>query len=223
MSCFEKYLCKLNPECDAFFQRPKQHPATNGNPWYANAPVGKNTLNDMMKTISVQAQLDTIYTNHSVRATVITTLHDNDFPTEQIMTISKHKHVDSVKSYWADTNIVQKNTMATSLSSSMGVTENLVNTENATTPSGSVIQNRNEEMNIPALIEPIELSQTAYDSLLKSKAIVPIESCSGAVVNDKNTCESVINTNIANHNLSLPSSILSSASFNGCTVNFNFK
>ena len=80
--CFITYSQKLHPKCQKFFQRPL--PAPKLEYWYANKGLGKNTLNDMLKLICKDANINQEYTNHSLRATGITMLHDSNFPTEQI-------------------------------------------------------------------------------------------------------------------------------------------
>ena len=40
VASFKKYVAKLNPGCDAFFQRPKT--TANSDIWYVNCPIGKN-------------------------------------------------------------------------------------------------------------------------------------------------------------------------------------
>ncbi|KAG1669956.1 hypothetical protein GQR58_017208 [Nymphon striatum] len=117
VNCFLTYISKLNPLCEALFQRLKVV-STQDEVWYYNAPLGKNTLSDMMKTISINAKLDYIYTNHCIRATTITNLHDSYVSAEHITTISKHK---SVESYWQDTTIQQKHKIALALSSPMDI------------------------------------------------------------------------------------------------------
>ena len=61
--------------------------------------VEEKTPNDMLKVICKDVNINQEFTNHSMRATRITMLHDSNFPTEQIMTISKDKNLESVKSY----------------------------------------------------------------------------------------------------------------------------
>ena len=61
---------KLNKDNNNLFQTPKSSVPQSG-PWYKKSSVGKNTLGDMMSTISKKAGLSRIYTNHCVRATCI--------------------------------------------------------------------------------------------------------------------------------------------------------
>ena len=49
VSSFEKYICKLHPDSDCFWQRPKA--VAKGSIWYDNMPVGKNTLYNKTRDI----------------------------------------------------------------------------------------------------------------------------------------------------------------------------
>ena len=53
----ELYVAKLNPSCTAFFQYPKEKITGDDTVWYENKPLGVNKLGEMMKTISVGANL----------------------------------------------------------------------------------------------------------------------------------------------------------------------
>ena len=50
---FDLYVSKLHPRCEAFFQRPDQN-FKRKNTWYVNAPMGKNTLCEMIKKCPVK-------------------------------------------------------------------------------------------------------------------------------------------------------------------------
>ena len=75
----DMYIPKLNPECDAFFQRPKKQTTEGSLAWYDKQVVGINTLGSKMKALSKQAQLSKEYTNHSIRATSVTILDQCGF------------------------------------------------------------------------------------------------------------------------------------------------
>lgn len=80
---FVKYQRHLNPKCHALFQRPKKIiPGARGEPWYDAAPLGPNTLGSMMQTLSKAAGLSRIYTDHSLRATTVHILDENDVPSK---------------------------------------------------------------------------------------------------------------------------------------------
>lgn len=83
---FEKFLSKRHPACDAFFQRPMEtDPLCEQDPWYHCWGLGLNKMTNMMREISLEANLSKMYTNHSIRATS-TALFDiiwsKDFPNE---------------------------------------------------------------------------------------------------------------------------------------------
>jgi len=66
---FEKYILKLNRNSDDFWQKPAtRRLMLEELCWYETVPVGVNTLASKMKTLSVEARLSTIYTNHCLRA-----------------------------------------------------------------------------------------------------------------------------------------------------------
>ena len=72
----KKLLSLLHPSQTRLFQRVLLGCRPKDGPWFANAPLGKNTLADMMPLLSVRAKLSMRYTNHCVRATVVTDLKD---------------------------------------------------------------------------------------------------------------------------------------------------
>ena len=84
-NALELYISKLNPQCPAFFQFPNRKWSPNDSVWYENRPLGVNKLAVMMREISEEAQLSTIYTNHSVRATAITLWSDAGLENRHIM------------------------------------------------------------------------------------------------------------------------------------------
>ena len=74
--CLVQYLKKklirvLNPGEEGLFQRPKRRFCASDDIWFDRAPLGVNTLGNMMKEISVAAKLSQIYNNHCTRATSV--------------------------------------------------------------------------------------------------------------------------------------------------------
>jgi integrase len=67
--------------------------------WYTRAPLGKNTLSNLMTNISKLAHLSMNYTNHSIRATSITEMDEAGVASGHIMRISGHKSEASIKNY----------------------------------------------------------------------------------------------------------------------------
>lgn len=99
MSSLEKYIGKLNPNCESFGQRPKRNINDSDAVLYYNSPAGHNTLGNFMKTISMKAELLTLYTNHCIRATCITSLDQRGIEAGHIMSVSGRKSETSIKSY----------------------------------------------------------------------------------------------------------------------------
>lgn len=139
LTCLKQYIAKLNPECEAFFQRPRGKYSMEDPIWFENRPLGINKLSSMMKSISEQAGLSQIYTNHSVRATVITSLSDANIPTRQIMNVSGHVSEESLRSYSRRPTEDQLKRCSVVLSSGLEE-ENIAvpSTSSATIPKGSV-------------------------------------------------------------------------------------
>lgn len=71
-------MLKLNPKRDDLWQKPKTNLQGSEEVWFVNQVVGKDALNDAIKNLSINAGLSKIYTNHSIRATVISSL-DEEF------------------------------------------------------------------------------------------------------------------------------------------------
>jgi hypothetical protein len=115
---FEKYLMKLNPQCDALWQRPKDFLLASDSQWYYNSPVGEKTLRDFMKNISTKVGLSRIYTNHSCRTTGATVLSKSGFNPAQVMSVTGHKSVNSLAQYQRVSS-EEKLTMGSALSSAL--------------------------------------------------------------------------------------------------------
>ena len=64
-----------------------------------HTPLGKNTLSSMMTKISELSKLSMVYTNHSVRVTVIIEMDEEGIATTHIMRVSGHKSEESLKHY----------------------------------------------------------------------------------------------------------------------------
>ncbi|CAC5362819.1 KCTD1_15 [Mytilus coruscus] len=99
VSSIEKYVNKLNPECDKLWQRPKDQFCEEDPTWYYNIPVGEKTLGNFMSYLSKKCNLSEIYTNHSIRATGATVLAKNSYCNAQIMAVAGHKSVASLSLY----------------------------------------------------------------------------------------------------------------------------
>ena len=99
VKAFEKYLSKLNPENDAFFQKPLVKFHKDAPTWYSKIPVGINQLYNFMPRLSAEAGLSKRYTNHCIRAMVASTLSDAGVSNLGIMSVTGHRNVQSLNSY----------------------------------------------------------------------------------------------------------------------------
>ena len=116
VNSLEKYLMRLNPNCDAFWQRPKPpSQVKDDDVWYDNVPVGKNKLYNKMKELSEQANTSQVYTNHCLRATNVTLLDEAGFEARHIMSVTGHRSEASIRSY-SRTGINKKRKMSAALS-----------------------------------------------------------------------------------------------------------
>lgn len=134
VASFKKYVSKLNDECDFLFQTPKQTRPESG-PWYSKTPMGKNTLGDMMKTLSQKAKLSKKYTNHCVRTTSIRILDKEGFENREICQVSGHNNQSSLATYTGRISGNQKMNMSDALSRAIGVVAQPVLPRNLNAPN----------------------------------------------------------------------------------------
>ena len=99
VATFELYISKLNPLRADLFQRPKKSIKYESSEWYDNQVIGRDPLNNMMKELSIEAELSKHYTNHSIRVTCLTKLDEAGFEIRHIQAVSGHKSEESIKSY----------------------------------------------------------------------------------------------------------------------------
>ncbi|XP_065927617.1 uncharacterized protein KIAA1958-like [Magallana gigas] len=118
---FEKYIAKLNADCDSLWQRPKTSIDDHSPVWYDNMVVGKNVLGSMMQRISKDAGLTCVYTNHCIRATCITMLDECGYESRHIIGISKHKSESSLKHYSSKLSNSKKRNMSDALTTKLSV------------------------------------------------------------------------------------------------------
>ena len=99
VKAYEKYLSKLNPECEALFQKPLTKFEPDSPVWYGKTPAGVNYLYAFMARLSGEAGLSKRYTNHCIRATVASNLCEAGVSHQGIMSVTGHRNVQSLNSY----------------------------------------------------------------------------------------------------------------------------
>ena len=129
MKAFKLYTTKLNPNIDILWQRPKTKLHDLEREWYDAAPVGRDPLNTTMKEISKNAKLSMIYTNHCIRASVVTNLDEDGFKARDIMATTGHKSESSIRSYAKKCPVKKRRQISDSLASKI-VGNDVKKTEN---------------------------------------------------------------------------------------------
>ena len=127
-----KYKPFLNTSCTSFWQRPKSKSTKEG-PWYDSVPVGVNTLGNKVRQITEAAGCVGKYSNHSLRATTVTTLNDAGFESRDIMTVTGHKSESSLKHY-ARTSAKKKKEMSNKIAK--GLAQNSLEDQNSASGDG---------------------------------------------------------------------------------------
>ena len=97
---FKLYMSKLHKDIPFLWQRLRQGRIHYTDPtWFKPRCVGEDLLNRFMKFLQMNIKLDRTYTNHSIRATVITMLDSKGFEVHHIMALSSHKNESTTKEY----------------------------------------------------------------------------------------------------------------------------
>ena len=99
VKALHRLVDRLHPKLDRLFQRVLPGCRRKEGPWFAQAALGHNTLSDMMPLLSTRANLSMRYTNHCVRASVVTDLKDAGFSNHEVCAVTGHKNESSVQSY----------------------------------------------------------------------------------------------------------------------------
>jgi hypothetical protein len=94
------YISKLPENPKSFYLRPlKDRPTDESKPWYANIPVGVNTMKGMLPKMSEEAGTKSRYTNHSLRATSTTRLFNSEVQEKIIQEKSGHRSLAGLRAY----------------------------------------------------------------------------------------------------------------------------
>lgn len=120
VNAFKLYCQKRNKEVEVLFQTPLKKCAISGALWYKAEALGKNTLGNMMQTISKKAGLSQIYTCHCVRASMITILYQAGVSPKEICAVTKHRSESSLAPYIGGLSKKQKTNMDDILSAALG-------------------------------------------------------------------------------------------------------
>ena len=122
------FLSHLNPDINALFQRPKEL-SSKFNPkscivWYDARKFGHNSLENMLKNMTTNAEISPYLTNYSLRATTVTVLSSQNFETRNIKAITGHRSDTSIESYCKRPTLNQFKEMSTALTHFVSGDEN---------------------------------------------------------------------------------------------------
>ncbi|MEL7309477.1 MAG: DUF3504 domain-containing protein, partial [Pseudomonadota bacterium] len=110
------YLSKLPTQC--LWPKPRRN--WSDEHFFSDKQVlGKNTLMGMMKDISKRARLSCIYSNHSIRSTVVTNLQEKNHSVEDCQLVTGQKRKESVERYLKRKSFSQKQQISNSLTESL--------------------------------------------------------------------------------------------------------
>ena len=171
VKAFLEYKMKLNPACKWFWQRPKSLESDESEPWYCNAPLGKNTLGNKVKDISKRANCSRVYTNHCLRSTSITSLDNAGFASRDIMTVSGHHSEASIKNY-SRTSETKKLEMSNAIAAVINPQSAVINQQPDVVSFPVTIQQpvdvpSTSSLNASSLLDPVSSSQQSQDSDLQ--------------------------------------------------------
>ena len=116
VAAMDLYMSHINPELDCLWQRPNKDFDKENSTWYCKIPLGKNTLDNMMKNMSKAADLSQEYTNHCTRATASKALGDASFDRSDIIKITGHRDTRSLDTYLGVASSSKKRALSDTLS-----------------------------------------------------------------------------------------------------------
>lgn len=101
------YISKLDKKSNSLFQQCRRGICdldfAKEDVWYNNA-MGKNSIREMMRRISIKARLSQVYTNYCIRMTTTAVLLNANFDHRDIISVTGHKDVRSLLSYMENTS-----------------------------------------------------------------------------------------------------------------------
>ena len=110
VASIEDYPNKIPPTNNFLFPLPLQRITNKSNFWYVpRRNMGKDSLGNMMRSISEKAELSQMYSNHCVRVTTVSILHEKGFSADQISSVTGHKSTQSVTNYIGSRRDAEKN------------------------------------------------------------------------------------------------------------------
>ena len=204
------YTTKLNKNIDSLWQKPRQGKVFyDDKEWFEGRVVGKDPLIRFMKFLSQDLKLNTEYTNHSIRSTVITTLDNAGFEARHIMQLSSHKNEATIKEYSVKCPENKRREMSDSLSDAILPKKKKIE------PTCTVSLNPDQDvkdviLNLPSFdIVPVDDYDTIDDKILSElvyQAEKDYQDSKTLNQNNNNNCDKTENetAQVAANSLALP-------------------
>ena len=187
VNSFLHYIDNLNENCDAFFQYPDETKTK-----FDRKSVGKNTLGERMKTISKNAKLSKIYTNHCIRKTTATGLKRQGFDLKDIANVTKHKNLQSLEHYIRGPTLKEK--------------------ENYSDALFSYTHGKRSNESTP---KQVTKKSKPTATVTQERALVPLD-------DNELENQPKLSQNVIQNHLRQAASIFQNATFNNCTINLNY-
>ena len=205
VASYRKYIRHLDPSCDSLLPYAldhinyvqKGHVWQGKDIWYTTDPIGENPLGKLVKKISIKEKLSKVYTNHCIRASVITRLSRKGVEDRAIANLTNHRNLNSLKHYAAKPTIEEKGEISDKLF------------DDGPTNKKRILASSSQH-------EPIQSTSTAPCTA------VSVQNCDG--VNDEN-CRTVNIPihNVPHCSSQVMSSMFAGANFTNATININWK
>ena len=220
VNCLKFYISKLDPTANSLYCKPiiRKSFSADDNVWYTAVPIGKNTLGNYMKIISSKLKLSQSYTNHSIRATVVTLLSRTGFESREIMRLTGHKSEASLRSYDKENSAERKREISDTLNLQK-------KNRSSSSTSSSTYQRR----------QTFDLDTTDSDDMLLLEAVdevvnVDMSDSTTAAINNANQTRSIQTptststscmNELKNLSMSLMNKQFNVSHMEHCTFNFN--
>ena len=206
---YKLYVSKLS-EIDNFFQTPNPYFKSTGQ-WYKATPVDENTIGKFLKKICENSGINMIYTNHCLRGMTATAMHKSGYSLHDITQVTKHKNLESLKSYLAKLTIDDMQNYSNSLFDYTS-NENKENSDddfkNPPVPTKNVYKNVQKDK-----IKPTSKNQ-----------VIPFEGQPDRHTNSQLSLQPIpptTNSNVMALYRQNPVGMFMGANLNNCTININ--
>ena len=165
---FKLYLSKLNPKIKDLWQKPRIRVNYVDEEWYEPRHLRRDHLERFMKlSLAESVKLSQEYTNHSIRATVISSLDAAGFKGRHIIQISSHKSETSIKEYSTKCPENKKREMYESLSVAIAPKSKKIKAQNATVSANPQV----EDVKLDLASFDLEPFDTIDDELLAKTSV----------------------------------------------------